>query len=308
MPKMGPRVGSLYSLLSILINSILSILLAQIHQTTAIPHNSTLHRRSLEQGNIWQTETPFLTRACKLGLYSQAGNTNSISGTFAKWEGYPLGMDYDNPVDNNKCHSIPAEIGDPLARYGVWQWYISGYCFCVLFRDDKCGDNPSPPNWSNLVLQGDWSFKPDNRGNYNSFQCRRRFGNFSFGTYRTYPKCTVEYSNGGRHGGFDPIDGIDQWIHGAQEFGQDGLNKTGVGPCISGFEFTLRQWKIKSCTCHFYTDDKCETPPLLTDGNGGEVSREGFEGFGNQKIRSLRCDAPYAPRLVPQDAFENPTY
>ncbi|KAF3202251.1 hypothetical protein TWF106_002462 [Orbilia oligospora] len=75
---------------------------------------------------------------------------------------------------------------------------------------------------------------------------------------------------------------------------------TGKSACITIPDeeaFVMRDWEINGCTCSFFTNDSCESTPILIDGHTGHASVSRWERFGRQKIRSYQCGAPYGPAL-----------
>ncbi|KAK6342920.1 hypothetical protein TWF718_008298 [Orbilia javanica] len=276
--------------------------LASIHITTARSLNPTLNRRILfEQGRIWDNTVPYLTRTCKLGLYTGRNSGIVVAGKFLptsknyeSWEGFPLGPSYDPETNqvtliseeqkSSVCHSIPVEIGGKLASNGVEQIYLSGYCFCLFYHDTMCQDVAAPnmlvKNTVSTDLGDAWKNK------IKSFSCRK------YSSWISFTHCGLWFSAGDGdtfHVEYNGSD-IDEW--------------TGRGPCESISPVVFKHWIINGCTCSFYTDFECRHRILL-DGNAGWVQRENMSIFGDQGIKSFRCDLPYAPAMaVPDSYFE----
>ncbi|KAK6505626.1 hypothetical protein TWF481_007517 [Arthrobotrys musiformis] len=287
--------------------SIISSFLAQIRPDTAISLKPTLHRRILfEQGKIWDNTTPYLTRACKLGLYTKHNTGIEIAGKFLPtssryeaWEGYPLGPNYDPETNqqtliserqqSSTCRNVPGEIGGKLAENGIEQIFMSGYCYCLFYKDESCRDNSVPSllmrNKVSNALGDDWS------GNIKSFTCKK------YSHWLSFVGCKLWFSDGG---GPDPPEKSEY----VQQTGWDIDEWTGKGPCRSISPIVMKHWTISGCTCNFYTDSECEKRILL-DGHAGWVRRENMTIFGDQGVMSYRCDLPYAPPFaVPNSFFE----
>ncbi|KAF3223249.1 hypothetical protein TWF192_010467 [Orbilia oligospora] len=280
----------------------LSALLTPIYLTTASSLNPTLHRRILfPQGKIWDATVPFLTRACKLGIYTGPNSGVMIAGKFLptsqkydSWEGFPLGSNYDPETNqvtlisekqrSSVCHNIADEIGGKLEKNGVQQIYMAGYCYCLFYHDKSCQDAVEPNmlvrNKVSTSLGDDWKEK------IKSFSCKK------YSTWIFFTSCNLWFSPGGNdtfHFEYTQSN-IDEW--------------TGKGPCESISPAVFRHWIINGCTCSFYTDLDCKSRILL-DGHSGWVQRENMTILGKQEIKSFRCDLPYAPAMVvPNSYFE----
>ncbi|KAK6335968.1 hypothetical protein TWF730_003342 [Orbilia blumenaviensis] len=279
---------------------IISLLTTQIPSTAA-----------LDEGKIWDQTLPLLSRVCKLGLYTKPnhgiwfGNIfHPVSSWYGAWEGFPLGDTYDPDTSNETlsteytratCHNIEEEIGGKLVQTGMKQLYVSGYCFCLFYRNKGCVDD-SPMVGRNVVanrLPYGWE------NEVRSFKCQK------YSNWDVFTGCDINYSNTYREGEKQiPPDG-EKGIYHAKRFEQKDFDEwTGKGKCMTVDPVTLVQWSIKGCTCSFYTDTECKANALV-DGHMGLVEREEIKDLMGLKILSYRCDIPYTSGIiVPNSYFE----
>ncbi|KAK6505627.1 hypothetical protein TWF481_007518 [Arthrobotrys musiformis] len=312
------------------------ILSAQIQLAAAAPHKGAiqLHRRSLfEQSSVLDDTKPILSRTCRVGIYQNNENIYKRKPNDIDWEGFPLGQGYNfsartadiafYEAENPPCNVIKDTLGDGIATAGAKFVWAQGYCGCGFWFISNCtGDfSYAEPERFATIDPYELDIRDNNDGGshpgtFSSFRCITSTG------WRPYSSCEVSFTNGGdQNEKFNEFDGTRRTLAVFKSFTDAGswdalrpgptvINRyTGQGSCIPVSDelpdadgVVMRQWKIKDCTCNFWTNSNCEGNPYLIDGVRGSVSRDRTNDnvyvFSRaQQVRSFRCDAPYGPSL-----------
>ncbi|KAK6505628.1 hypothetical protein TWF481_007519 [Arthrobotrys musiformis] len=245
---------------------------------------------------------PVQSRQCRIGLYhrTEINWYDFVQEEMrVQWEGF--GARGRNSFSENEdrasveadqnnidCHNI-SEFYDAFDYARITGIRVLGYCYCRFWYEKDCKDG------ANIgVIRGQVPLDAYGDGKLLSIGCTKTTG------WDLVLGCSLWLSNGAsRDEKYKTIDGDDNDGYYSVRLNEGDIDQwTGNSLCYlvaEGKGTIMRDWKIDSCTCSFYTDEHCESSALIVDGNSGSVERQGWEGSGGQKIRSVRCHPPYGP-------------
>ncbi|KAK6532825.1 hypothetical protein TWF281_006997 [Arthrobotrys megalospora] len=256
-------------------------------------------------------EHEFNDRTCMVGLYE-----HNFRGDGAKWEGFPLGNNWDDENDpyrqQEKCWNLEEVNPDLIGRLAYSR--MTGHCGCKFYSENDCVEN----SWLYSGHDTSGPLLEHTVNKVRSFRCRRD------NHLRDFEFCSIVFTNGGTldhknnivdygenrfteaveqlyfrkdystdvpngyWGYSNPDDTYSVEVAGCRPLGED----TPGWKNDEGKDFHTRRLFVSGCSCIFYENGLCDKELLRMGGYGSENK---YSGGGENwwRLTGMRCFLPY---------------